>query len=51
LWFETTLEREFPGYSYGQEDWLSETPRRQAEEARHKTGENTTGPAGAEEVA
>ncbi len=28
LRFETTLEREFPGYSYGQEDWLSEAPRR-----------------------
>ena len=26
LRFETTLEQEFPGYSYGQEEWLSEAP-------------------------
>lgn len=28
LRFETTLAQEFPGYSYGQEEWLSEAPRR-----------------------
>lgn len=50
LRFETTLEQEFPDYSYGKEDWLSAAPRRQAEEARRKTGGNATDAAGAEDV-
>ncbi|HEX7388127.1 MAG TPA: hypothetical protein VF285_12745 [Castellaniella sp.] len=44
LRFEATLEREFPGYSYGKEDWLSKAPRRQAEEARHETAMGGGGP-------
>lgn len=46
LRFETTLEQEFPGYSYGKEDWLSEAPHRQAEDARRKAGGDTADLAG-----
>lgn len=37
LRFETTLAREFPGYTYTQSDWLREAPLRTDEHADHSS--------------